>query len=187
MKTIPASARLRMYCRTALLTALLCILSVLSFPIGTVPVTLGLLGVFLCGLLLPPRYALSAPLCYLALGALGLPVFAGMQGGIGVLLSVTGGFLFSYPIAAWLCATAVAFVQKRGLQASMRGWAIVLLTSLFALPITYTVGCAWYVFVTDTAFIAALSVCVLPFLPFDVCKVLLALSIVTHAKPRFRR
>ena len=85
--------RLRLMCRTALLCALLCVLSVITVPIGAVPVTLGLLGVFLCGMLLPPKFAVSAVLGYLLLGTIGLPVFSSMQGGVGILLGLTGGFL----------------------------------------------------------------------------------------------
>ncbi len=179
--------RLQQLCRTALLCALLCVLSVITVPIGTVPVTLGLLGVFLCGLSLPPRNAAAAAWCYLFLGALGLPVFSSMQGGIGILFSLTGGFLWSYPLTAWVTAKGVQSALTSAAPQTPIYTVFVLRGCLIGLLLSYLSGCAWYLLSTGASVRFGFYTCVLPFLPFDVCKILAAISIVTHAKHRFSR
>ena len=86
----------------ALLCALCAVLSQIQIPIPPVPISLSLLAVHLCGALLGRRWGAAAVCCYLALGAAGLPVFAGFAGGVSVLFGPTGGFLFGYILCAWL-------------------------------------------------------------------------------------
>src|SRR5205807_10465889 len=71
-------------------------------PITPVPVTLQTLAVVLTGAALGSRRGGLAMLVYLAEGAAGLPVFAGGSGGLIHLLGFTAGYLWSYPIAAFV-------------------------------------------------------------------------------------
>lgn len=73
-------------------------------PLGftPVPITLQTIGVLLSGAVLGPYYGALSMILYVAIGALGLPVFAGGASGIGVLLGFTGGYLLSYPFAAFV-------------------------------------------------------------------------------------
>ncbi|MBQ8578346.1 MAG: biotin transporter BioY [Clostridia bacterium] len=177
------SDRVRLLCRTALLCAVLCVCAVITFPIGAVPVTLGLFGVYLCGMLLPPRRALAAVLCYLALGCVGMPVFSSMQSGIGVLFSVTGGFLWSYPVMAWLASVGVRVtggIHRRPLRAVLR-----MLFCLLGLLCCYTLGCAWFMISTGSSVRSALTVCVVPFVLMDVVKILLAVGIGENFQRKF--
>ena len=168
------TTRLRLLCRTALLCALLCVLSVITIPIGAVPITLGTLGVFLCGLLLPTQNACLAVLGYLLLGAVGLPVFSSMQGGIGILFSVTGGFLWGYLPAVFVLSF---FDRPHSRVFTAVGLGIA------ALLLCYTCGTLQFCLVTSCSPKAALAACVLPFLPFDLCKLAAAL----YLRHRFRR
>ncbi|WP_181693135.1 biotin transporter BioY [Natronomonas sp. LN261] len=88
--------------RAALFAALMGAFSYVSFPypLSPAPVTLQVLGVFLAGLFLGPLWGGASMVLYLLAGALGAPVFAGGGAGIGVLLGPTGGYLFSYAVAA---------------------------------------------------------------------------------------
>src|SRR5437660_3527900 len=76
----------------------------LSFHLSftPVPITLQTLGVLLTGAALGSRRGGLAMLSYLAEGALGLPVFAGGTGGFIHLIGFTGGYLWSYPLAAFV-------------------------------------------------------------------------------------
>ena len=65
-----------------------------------VPFTLQTFAIFLCSAVLGARRGLIAVLLYVLLGALGLPVFAGMQGGFGVLVGATGGYITGFLPAA---------------------------------------------------------------------------------------
>jgi len=99
--------RLRLLVLAALLAAVTAVCSLLALPnplVPAVPFTLQVLAVCLTGMLLPPAWAFGAQAVYLLLGILGLPVFAGGAAGVGVLFSVTGGFLWAYPPAAAVCS-----------------------------------------------------------------------------------
>ena len=174
------SSRIRMLSRTALLCALLCVLSVITLPVGAVPVTLGTLGVFLCGLLLPPKSACAAVLGYLLLGAVGLPVFSSMQGGIGILAGITGGYLWGYLPTAAILSVLRVFLSRR-----MKNHRILpaLCAAIPALLLCYLCGTVQFLCLTDSTIPAALAVCVLPFLPFDLLKLACAVTL----SARFRR
>lgn len=145
----------------ALFAALLCVLSPIAIPIGPIPLSLGLCGVLLTALTLPPTMSLTAIAAYLALGACGLPVFGGALGGASVLVSPTGGYLWSYLLAAPLVSALATRAKRLG---------GLLLAGLCALPICYVCGTLWYASVTKTPPLAALTVTALPFLPFDLFK-----------------
>ena len=84
--------------------AVMAVLSQISIPLPTgVPVTLQTFAVALCGYVLGVGMGGSALAVYLALGAVGLPVFAGFSGGVGSFLGVTGGFLWGFFLMSLLC------------------------------------------------------------------------------------
>lgn len=88
----------------AMFTAVLSILSVLQIPMPSgVPLTLQTFAVALCGSVLGAWAGAGSVALYIAVGAAGIPVFAGMKAGIAVLVGPTGGFLFGFLFLAWLC------------------------------------------------------------------------------------
>ena len=147
-----------------LFSALICVFSPFVVPIGAVPVTLSLFAVFLTGCVLPAKKAVLAVCIYILLGAAGVPVFAGFQGGLNPLLNISGGFIWSYiPVAAVVS-------QSRGRSFFKR-----LLLSFFALIICYTLGCGQYMLVSGTKSVAgAVMLCVAPFVVFDAIKAAVA-------------
>ena len=88
--------------------ALLVVLSQVSIPLPTgIPVTLQTFAVALCGCVLGPAVGSAAVGVYLALGAVGVPVFAGFSGGAGALVGMTGGYLWAFlPMAVHGCGAA---------------------------------------------------------------------------------
>lgn len=96
--------RLQQLVRIALFTTFIVVGTVVLPPIYilSIPVTLQTFFVMLTGLLLPPKDAFLALLLYLLIGIIGIPVFSGYTSGFGALLGPTGGFLLSFPIAAFL-------------------------------------------------------------------------------------
>ena len=87
---------------SALFGALLCLCSWISIPAGAVSFTLQTFAVALALLTLGGKWGSCAVLVYLALGAVGLPVFSGFRGGIGTLLGPTGGYLFGFMLTSLL-------------------------------------------------------------------------------------
>ena len=95
--------------RAALLAALTGAFAYVTFPnpFSPAPVSLQVLGVFLAGLLLGPVWGGLSMGLYLLTGAVGAPVFAGGSAGVGALLGPTGGYLWSYPVAAFAIGALV--------------------------------------------------------------------------------
>ncbi len=85
-----------------------------AIPVGSagVPITLQTFAVMLAGCILGPVRGFSAVTLYLALGAVGLPVFAEHSSGIGVFTSPSGGYLLSFPFAAALGGFLVQYVAR---------------------------------------------------------------------------
>ncbi len=154
---------------TGMFTALLCVMAQISIPIKPIPFTLSLFAIYLIGALLPPRYALLSVLSYLLLGAFGLPVYAEMKGGFHILTGMTGGFLMAYPLMAFLTAVSYRYAKKWKLAALTIGM-------LFSLILCYLLGSLWFTVSTGSGFQKALTLCVYPFVLFDLIKIALAVS-----------
>ena len=167
----------------ALFAALAAVLSQISFPIGIspVPFSLGICAVFLTGALLDKKYALIALLVYLLLGAVGLPVFSQFRGGFSVLAGPTGGYLFSYPVSAFLIGLLCDLMKKRNLFT-------LIVSMLAALAVCYAVGTLWLSFVSQITFMEALAAGDIPFVIPDIVKVVLCsvlATILLHATRKY--
>src|ERR671914_583526 len=86
----------------------------ITVPIEPVPFTFQVLTVILSGLLLGPRYGALAQAIYVLVGAVGVPVFAGFRGGLGIVFGDTGGYLLAYPFAAAVAGLAPAAALATG-------------------------------------------------------------------------
>ena len=159
----------------ALFTALIAIFSQLQLPVGPVPVSLATLGVMLCGLLLGWRCGVLAVGAYILLGAVGVPVFAGFQGGAGRLLGPTGGYIVGYLFYALLAGLNLPRLQER-----FWGRCVLL---LLGTAVCYVLGTAWFVKTSGRTLAESLSLCVVPFLPGDAAKIALAAFLT----PRLRK
>ena len=88
---------------TGVFAAMLAVLSQISFPLPSgIPVTLQTFAVALCGFVLGPRLGLLSVVVYLAIGAVGVPVFAGFSGGVGAFAGLAGGYLWGFLFMAFL-------------------------------------------------------------------------------------
>lgn len=163
---------------TAVLTAMLCILGPVTLPLGAVPLSLTTGLLMLMALLLGTKRALFCCLSYLLLGLLGLPVFSGFRGGAGMLLGPTGGFLLGYLPLTACCGIACGKTNKRLLQA---------LAFLLGTSLLYLTGTAWYAYQAGVTFPAALPVCMLPFIPGDVLKIIAVLTLGPHIQRRLKQ
>ena len=89
---------------TGMSAAVMAVISQISIPMPTgMPITIQVFGITLIGAILGWKLGFFAILSYILLGAAGLPIFAGFQGGPGVLLNITGGYIWSWPIMVLLC------------------------------------------------------------------------------------
>ncbi len=167
--------------RVALMAALTAVMAQITVPIPPVPFTMQVLAVVLSGLLLGPRYGALAQLVYLLLGAVGLPVFAGFKGGLGILVGPTGGYLVSYPFAAAVAGLAAATVVR---AVRSRAVATGTVFGLLALLVIYALGAVWLAVQAGLSPGAALAAGVLPFIVFDAIKVVLAAVLAAAVAPQ---
>lgn len=142
---------------SALMTALICLFSPVSFPVGITAVTLQTFIVALTGYMLPARPAFLSVCAYLLLGAFGLPVFSGFSGGLGILMGPTGGFLLGFPIMALFAAIT-----------SGKGRILRLLGGLSGLIIVYALGTVQMAFAANLSIRQAAISGVVPFIIKDV-------------------
>lgn len=144
--------------------ALMAVCAWLAVPVGQIAVTMQTFGVFLTLLLLGGGKGTLVCGVYLLLGAVGLPVFSGFQGGPGVLLSPTGGYLFGFLLIA-LCYW--------GLQKPLGKLTALVLGMLLC----YGCGTLWFYLMYGGSLWAVLLNCVIPYLIPDAIKLFLAISV----------
>lgn len=86
---------------------------------GLVPITLQTFGVLLAGAVLGARRGALAVLLYLAVGAIGLPVFSGGSAGVAPFVGPTAGYLVAFPFAALLCGFIVERLPRKRVATSI--------------------------------------------------------------------
>jgi biotin transport system substrate-specific component len=142
-------------------------------PYSPVPLTLANFGVLLIALTLGARRAAAAMCLYLAQGAIGMPVFSPAgPGGIAQLLGPTGGYLMSYPVAAFV-AGLVAERAKQSLF-GLSGAAIVGEILLFI------GGIGWLMTLTHVPFLVAAHWGFYPFALGEAIKIVAAVAIASR-------
>ena len=151
----------------AIMAAIMCILGPLSVPIGPVPVSLTVLFVFFAIYLLGTKLGTVSYIVYLLLGLVGLPVFSGFAGGPAKLFGPTGGYLIGFiPV----CIVSGLIIEKA------RGrWYIEFAGMVLGLLILYAFGTSWLAFQANMTFSQALAAGVIPFVIFDIIKLVLAM------------
>ncbi|MGN1182263.1 MAG: biotin transporter BioY [Faecalibacillus sp.] len=166
------SKRVRLMCILSMLLCILIILAQIKIDIGYVPITLQTLGIYMISLLLKPKYAFYVSFAYIFMGAIGLPVFSGFNGGIGSLLSYNGGYIFSFPIMAYV----ISFFGND------RHFGQKVLSCILGTVICYTIGTAWFMYIMKLDLMTSLTMCVIPFLLTDGLKILVSVILSQRIK-----
>jgi biotin transport system substrate-specific component len=144
--------------------ALMALCAWLAVPVGDISFTMQTFGVFLTLLILGGGKGTAACCVYLLLGTVGLPVFSGFQGGLGVLLGPTGGYLWGF-LALCLCF----WVLKKPLGE--------LVAMILGLMLCYVCGTVWFSVTYGGSLWTVLLKCVVPYLLPDAIKLFLAFTI----------
>ena len=156
--------------RIALCAALLAPCAWLSVPTQP-PFTMQTFGIFLTLLLLGAKDGAIAIGLYILLGALGVPVFSGFNGGMGALMGPTGGYIVGF----LLICLIFGLLCGKGAGLWLKALAL-----LLGLAVCYAFGTLWFVKVYGDmkgpiSTLSALSMCVFPFIVPDLAKLALAL------------
>ncbi len=163
----------------SLFAALIIAGTYIRVPLPPVPITLQTLFVLLAGMLLPLPLSLYSVLLYLALGAIGLPVFSS-GGGLAALTGPTAGYMWGWIPAVIVCGL---MGKKRfsGFKAEM---AYLLLTALLADVALYIPGLLWLGLSRHMDLTKTISAGLLPFIVGDVVKMVVAAAVSTKLREK---
>ena len=160
----------RQVARCGVCIALLAVSAWITVPLGPVPFTMQTFVLALLPQVMRTRDALFTVVVYLLLGAVGVPMFSGFQGGLGVLLGPTGGYLLGFaagmPVAGAVAHSDVLPRRARGVAAGIALLAVSYVLGTFQLMNVYGIDAP-----------AALAVAVMPFIVPDVVKVAMSVGV----------
>lgn len=162
----------------SLFAVIIAICSWISIP-AAVPFTLQTMAVFLAVGLLGGKRGTLAVLIYILLGAIGLPVFAGFSGGVGVLFGSTGGY-----IAGFLFSALIMWAMEK-INGNRK--VILVISMIIGLLICYAIGTFWFmaVYTKTTGAVTLMTVlgwCVFPFIIPDAIKIAVAYILTLRLK-----
>lgn len=161
------------------MTAVICIASPLSIPIGVVPISLANFVICIAAYALGARLAFCSCLIYLCIGLIGVPVFSGFGSGPGQLVGPTGGYLIGY---LFLAAIAGIFIDR-----FEKSRILCFLGMVLGMAVCYLIGTAWLAYQMQMTAKAAFSTGVLLFLPGDFVKLALAAFIGPKLRAALRK
>lgn len=160
----------------ALMVAVMAVLAQLTIPVGAVPFTMSIMGVYLAAGILGKKLAPLAMIVYVLLGAFGAPIFTGAKGGLPVVAGPTGGFLWGYIVAAYLIAGLYPSKQE-GISYFKVGGAF-----LAGMLVIYGLGLIQLSFLLGMDLKKAFLVGAAPFLVPDLIKVAVAAVLVVPVR-----
>lgn len=183
MSTVENKSKTTLYMvYTAMFAVIMAVCSWISIPTN-IPFTLQTFAVFLAVGVLGGKYGTMSVLVYLLLGAVGVPVFAGFSGGLGIMLGVTGGYIVGFLFSALVMWLIEALLGKKI-------W-VLALSMVLGLIVCYAFGTIWFVKVYSNggesiSFAGALGMCVVPYIIPDAIKIVIALAISKRVRGLIR-
>ena len=159
---------IRTITKMSICVALCCVSAYISIPLPftTAMITALTVVMNLTAFILKPKQTLIVMLVWILLGSAGLPVFVGGTAGFGKLFGPTGGY-----IIAWLVVYPIISAVK-GATPNFKRYALV--DIVVGIPLTYVGGLISMMLVMDVSLGAALVMAVLPYIPGDIIKCLMA-------------
>ena len=153
----------------ALFAALTAICSQIQIPLPQIPINLALFSVCMAGAVLGAGYGSLSIIVYVLLGAVGVPVFVGFKGGFATITGPTGGYIVGYIVCAFVTGFIIKFTKGKIYHMA--------LAMVVGIALCYVLGTIWFMILTGNSLVVSLGYCVLPFLPGDAIKIVLASTI----------
>lgn len=167
--------------KVALFSALIAVGAFISIPLGAIPITFQNFFVIMAGLLLAPSSAFSSVLIYTLLGLVGLPIFSGFKGGPQYVFMPSFGFIIGFIIGAYVISK---LIEKVGMDNPVKIFLVLIVGEL----IFYAIGLPYMYYVLSSmgkapsSLMAVLSMGMIPFLPGDIAKMIVATLIAPSIK-----
>lgn len=167
-----------------LFSAIIALCAWITVPIPGIPFTMQVFGVFAALAVLGAKKGSISIAVYILLGAVGVPVFSGFNGGIGVLLGATGGYIVGFMVSAGVYTLLTQIIRNDSKTAMFLKMAC---SHVFC----YIFGSVWYlVFYTKNTghigFFSVLMACVIPYIIPDIVKIALAVFLGSEVKKRVK-
>lgn len=195
-------SRTRSIAFIGLTIAIMAVSAWVTVPLGPIPFTLQMFAVTFAIVVLKPQEAIAAIVGYLLLGAIGVPVFSGMRGGVGVLAGPTGGFLWGYLFGVAAAVLLLMVVRSRSARREAQGdpasaaaltgvqkalgflrvAGVEIIAGILFTAISYLCGWAQYMAVAGVGPEAAFLACVAPFVVVDLIKIVAAVACARAVK-----
>lgn len=176
----------------SLFAAIICFGCFMKIPLGPIPIVLQNILCILTSVLLGSYFGGIPTALFLFVGILGLPVYSGGTSGISVWIGPTGGFLPGYLLGA-ICAGFIAgkpSVQEK--KITVKTFLRVSFALVFGMIILYLPGIMHFSYwakinnkipMEKTALSYTMAACVIPYIPGDIIKILIALPIALKIRP----
>jgi len=164
---------------TAMFVAIITVCAWISIPASSgISFTLQLFGVCLAGALLGLKRGVAAVAAYILLGLIGVPVFSNFTAS-SAIVGATGGYIVGFLFTALIVGAASDLFREK------KKWAFLtalICSMILGIAVCYAFGTGWFVLMMgqkgqNYTFFAAVSVCVLPYIPFDLMKIALSAAL----------
>ncbi len=169
----------------SLMAALTAVSAYVTLPIGPVPITMQTCFVLLSGAVLGSRWGAGSQIVYVCLGLAGIPVFAGGTSGPGVVLSPTFGYIAGFVLAAFLTGRYLECFPRSTIPHLAAGM-LLGQAAIWGCGLVYLYTYLNVYAGVETTWPAVLSIGLLPFVPFDLVKLALAVSVRRTLSKHFR-
>jgi len=158
--------KLHMMIVTALFAAIIGVLAQITIPLPLVPITGQTLAIGLAATILGSRYGTISSLLYIVMGAIGIPVFAQMSGGLGVVFGPTGGFIVGFIPAAFIIGYYLEKTSFTIIQA--------IIANIIGMIVTLIFGTMWLKLSAELSWTAAFISGFAPFVVVGIIKAVFA-------------
>ena len=176
----------------ALFAAIICVGCFIRIPLGVIPIVLQNVLCILCGVLLGGLLAVAPTALFLLAGLIGLPVYSGGTSGLAVWMGPTGGFLPGYLLGAIVAGFIAGKPSVEQKKITWKNALRVSLAILAGMVILYIPGVIRFSFwataagkvpAEKTAFAYTMAACVIPYIPGDLLKTVVAIPVALKLRP----
>lgn len=158
------------------MAAVICILGPLSIPIGVVPISFTNLAIYFVLYALGMKKGTISYIIYILIGFVGLPVFSGFTSGPSKLLGPTGGYIIGFIFMALIAGFFIDRFSDK--------WYLCFAGMVLGTAVCYAFGTIWLSYQANLSASKALAAGVIPFIPGDLVKILIATFIGSQIRKR---
>lgn len=178
----------------AVMAAAICVVAPFSVPLPftAVPISFTNFMIYLALFAIGWKRGTIAYILYMAIGAVGVPVFSGFTGGLQKFAGPTGGYLIGFVFLAIIAGLFIDGINKKEDASETVKIVFYVVGMVLGLTVCYIFGTIWFMIYTKTPFEMAsvssvLGMCVIPFLPGDAVKIIVATIVGVPLRKTLRK